>query len=247
MEYTINFEPYEEENIDIEYYSDIEKRLSNNESISQNEAEEYLRVLSYLVRKSINSNMDNYDYKCDLAQSILCHYFNNVGCKYSACATHKAIVSGVVGHSFTTIKINVEGEEKLFLLDPTYIQFFKKDKCQQSNYLTSPVFPNTVLVTPDPGYFIKDEDKEPTEFLLKYGYIELTSEYARMYGDSFYNTKPGENLQNIEFRSLPGSAYINAFSKNTEVLSKTETELINANQNLALFQELEKSTAKLHN
>lgn len=29
------------------------------------------------------------------------------------------------------------------------------------------------------------------QFLLRYGYIELTTEYAKMYGDSFYNTKKG--------------------------------------------------------
>lgn len=245
MEYIINFEPYKEDSIDIEYYSGIEKRVSNSESITQNEVEDYLRMLNYLTRKKINQNMDNFDYKCDLAQSILCDYLHKVGCKYSACATHMAIVPGVVGHSFTTVEINVEGEEKLFLLDPTYIQFFKKEKCQHSNYITSPLIPNKVLITPDPGYFIKEEDKDPIEFLLKYGYIELTPEYARIYGDSFYNTKPGENLQNIEFKSLPGIAYINAFSKSTEVPSKNETELITTSQNISLFQNLEKAPTKV--
>jgi hypothetical protein len=34
----------------------------------------------------------------------------------------------------------VEGEEKPFLLDPTYIQFFHQEKCQKSAFFVSPIF-----------------------------------------------------------------------------------------------------------
>lgn len=240
MEYIIEFNPYKEENIDMDYYAEIERKLLNSESISQNEAEDYLRVLNYIVRKNINSNFDNYDYKCDLAQSILCQYFQKINCKYNACATHKEITSGIDGHSFTIVTLPVEGENKSYIMDPTYIQFFHKEKCQKSNYFISPKFPDIALLTPDAGYFIKEEDKEPIDFLLRYGYIELTPEYARIYGDSFLNTKTGVNIEELEFKSIPGDVYINAFLKGKEPLSRTEEQLSESMQQIIMFNNFDK-------
>lgn len=237
MEYIVDFNPYEEQNIDNNYYADIEKRVSLGKSITQNEAENYLRRLCYEVRKSINPNMNNYDYKCDLAQSIFGHYFNKIGCKYSPCATHINITSGVDGHSFTVVSLNVEGEEKPFLLDPTYIQFFHQEKCQKSAFFVSPILPNRCLLTPDAGYFIKEEDRDATNFLLRYGYIELTPEYARMYGDSFLNTKAGADPNNLKFQTMPGKVYINSFLTGKEKLSKSEAELMYNGQTIVPFQE----------
>ena len=237
MEYIVDFKPYEEQEDNNAYYADIERRISTNESITQNEAENFLRRLNYEVRKSINPNMDNYDYKCDLAQSIFGHYFNKIGCKYSPCATHMAITNGVDGHSFTVVSLNVEGEEKSYLLDPTYIQFFHTDKCQKSAYFVSPLLPNQALLTPNAGYFIKEEDMDAANFLLRYGYIELTPEYARMYGDSFLNTKSGANPNNFVFQTIPGKVYINSFLAGKEKLSKSETELMHNSQLITPFQE----------
>lgn len=240
MEYIVEFNPYDEQNINIDYYAKIEEKILKGASISENEAEDYLRILNYIVRKTINPRLDNYDYKCDLAQSILCQYFKKINCQYNACATHKAITEGIDGHSFTIVTLPVEGERKSYIMDPTYIQFFHKEKCQSSNYFVSPKFPNKVLLTPDAGYFIKEEDKEPTEFLLRYGYIELTPEYARIYGDSFLNTKVGVDITALEFKSIPGKVYMNSFLKGNENLSKTEEELCNSNQNIVMFSQLAK-------
>ena len=237
MAFQINSLEYEEQNVDNNYYADIEKRVSLGKSITQNEAENYLRRLCYEVRKSINPNMNNYDYKCDLAQSIFGHYFNKIGCKYSPCATHINITSGVDGHSFTVVSLNVEGEEKPFLLDPTYIQFFHQEKCQKSAFFVSPILPNRCLLTPDAGYFIKEEDRDATNFLLRYGYIELTPEYARMYGDSFLNTKAGADPNNLKFQTMPGKVYINSFLTGKEKLSKSEAELMYYGQTIVPFQE----------
>ena len=239
MEYIMGFFPYEEKQSNNNYYANIESKISNGKSITLNEAEDYLRTISYEVRKSINPNMDNYDYKCDLAQSIFGHYFNKIGCKYFPCATHNVITNGVDGHSFTIISLNVEGEERNYLLDPTYIQFFHKEKCQKSAYFVSPILPDKCLLTPDAGYFIKDEDKDATEFLLKYGYIELTQDYARMYGDSFLNTKAGYNPNDFQYKTIPGKIYINSFLTGHEHLSKSEAELLHNGQTIVPFQERE--------
>ena len=236
MEYIVDFKPYQNRNINIDQCARIEEAIKENKSISLNDAEEFLRNISYLVRRSINPNMDNFDLKCDLAQAILGHSFNKINCRYAPCATHNVITSQIDGHSFVVITLNVEGEDKSFLLDPTYIQFFHKDKCQRDNYFVSPMYPDKVLLTPDAGFFIKEEDKEPVDFLLRYGYIELTEEYARIYGDSFLNTKTGTNPQNLRYQSMPGSIYIKSFLKGNEPLSKTEQGLKESNQLLETFQ-----------
>ena len=237
MEYIIDFKPYQNDDINISRNAQIEENISNNKSISINDVEDYLRDLIYQVRKSINPNMDNFDYKCDLSQAILGHYFNQINCKNAPCATQNVIVQGIDGHSFIVITLNVEGQEKKYLLDPTYIQFFHKDKCQKENYFVSPMYPDKVLLTPDAGFFIKQEDKEPVEFLLKYGYIELTEEYARIYGDSFLNTKTGTNPTTLRYQTMPGEIYIKSFSKGNEKLSKSIDDLRKDNQLLITYQE----------
>lgn len=80
MEYIVDFKPYENKNINIDQCAKVEEAISNNRPISLNDAEEFLRNISYLVRKSINPSMDNFDYKCDTAQAILGHYFNRINC-----------------------------------------------------------------------------------------------------------------------------------------------------------------------
>ena len=245
MSYIVDFKPFIESNIDNEYYSQIEKKISSNKSITQNEAENFLRTICYIIRNNINPKMDNFDYKCDIAQSILGTYLDKINCHYAPCATQNVITSGIEGHSFTTVMLNVEGEERNYLVDPTYIQFFHQDKCKQSNYFVSPMFPDKILLTPNPGFFIKEEDKDATDFLLRYGYIELTPEYARMYGDSFLNTKTGENPNNLTFKTIPGEIYINAFRKGKESLSKTDTELTLTAQNIVPFQQKTSIDAKV--
>ena len=188
--------------------------------------------------------MDNFDYKCDLAQSMIGHYLDEIKCKYSPCATRKAISDKVDGHSFTTITLNVDGEEKNYLFDPTYIQFFHTEKCQSSNYFISDLYPDKILLTPNPGYFIRLEDKEPVEFLLTNGYIELTPDYARMYGDSFLNTICGKNPKNLKYESIPGEIYCNAFTKGKENLSKTKDELEQNGQIITSFSRQKESSFK---
>ena len=112
MSYIVNFKPYKEDNINFEYYANIEQKVSAGQSISQNEAENYMRLLAYITRKKINQEMDNFDFKCDLAQSMIGHYLDEINCRYSPCSTQRAISDKATGHNFTTIFLNVEGEEK---------------------------------------------------------------------------------------------------------------------------------------
>lgn len=244
MNYIINFNPYTTNNIDIYYLSNIENKIKNKESLSAEETNDLLNIIIYLTRQKINSNLDNYDNKCDLSQSILYYYFKNLNCNIYPSMTQNVITNNIVGHSFLTLELLVDNKIKYYLLDPTYIQFFKKDKCSIDNYYISPKYPDYILLTPDPGFFIKDEMKEQAIFLLNHGFIELTEETAKMYGDSFYNTKTGTNPNNLTFNSIPGEIYINSFLKGKESLSKTKAELTNENLNIQPFNELINQTRK---
>lgn len=241
MGYIIDFEPFEQVEIDNNYYEDIEKKISLNKSITQNDAENFFRTISYLTRKAINPNMDNFDNKCDLAQSILGHYLEEINCKVYNCATHTNISPTIDGHSFTMVTINVEGEERNYLLDPTYIQFFKKERCHKGRYLINPKDPTLPLLVPDPGYFIQEEDKDAAEFLLRYGYIEMTEDYAKMYGDSFYNADRRRRIDPYAYESLPGDMYISLFKKGKEKLSTSRDELSLRGQLLPRFNKAEYS------
>ena len=239
MEYIINFEPYKEDSIDIEYYSGIEKRVSNSESITQNEVEDYLRMLNYLTRKKINQNMDNFDYKCDLAQAMLTHYFNRLKVTTHPAETQNTIgPNNIDGHSFLTIELFVENEKRNYLIDPTYIQFFHKENCSEANYFVSEKYPDKILKTPDAGYFIDEESMPMVNVLLNQGYMPLTEEVAKVYGNSFYNTRTLTNPKKLTRIKIPGSVYIEKFLRQNCKLSKTEEELESTGMLLTSFEDL---------
>ena len=235
-EYIVNFNPFNLKKIDNEYMANIENKILEKKSISNEEANYFLSVIIYLTRTIINPDLDNYDFKCDLAVSILYHYLNKLGCSMSLASTQKSISNNVVGHSFLVLKLLVDNEEKNILIDPTYIQFFRKEKCQVENFFYHPTYDNYLLLAPSPGYFIKNEDKELIKPLLNYGYSLLTVDIARIYGDSFYNTKTGIILNKGTFDSIDGDVYINSFFKSTDRASKSEEELERLNMNIPLFK-----------
>lgn len=245
MDYIIDFKPHKEEMINTNYYADIESKISTGKSITQTEAENFLGMVNYLIRTKVSPSFTNFENTCDLAQSILGYYLDSINCKVAHCSTQKVIAPKVEGHNFSVVSLNVEGEEKDYLLDPTYIQFFTKEKCNKERYVVSTRNPNLVLLTPAPGFFIKEEDMDAANFLLKYGYIELTPEYAKIYGDSFYNTDRGVKLAPKEFLELPGSMYLRSFKTGTEQLSLSKELLLANNQLITNFQYLDVTKAKV--
>ena len=96
---------------------------------------------------------------------------------------------------------------------------------------------NFAILTPDPGYFIKEEDMQIVNILLSKGYIELNEDFARIYGDSFLNTKRGYNDINV-YKTIPGKVYINSFIKGNEKIQNSEETLENLGLNLELFKDM---------
>lgn len=208
--------------IDYDLISQIENKLEENISLSQDEAKYFLDYIVFITRTRFTNDLDNYsfEWKCDTAISIIGNYLNSLNVNYNVCDTQKVITNNIKGHTFMIVNLNTENGILSYLIDPTCRQFFTKDTCNESNYT---LINGIYVTTPNPGYFIKEKDKEKVKELLINGYSILTNDIARIYGDSFYNTKVGED--NTTYKSIPGSIYINSFLKGNSHLSKTNDEL----------------------
>lgn len=229
MNYIVDFKPVIMDDIDYDYMSNIEQKIKNNISLNLEETTNFLDTLCFILRYKVNDNMDNFLNKCDTFQAMFYYYFKSLNVKFIPCMTQNVITNNIIGHSFSIIELLVENEKKLFLLDPSYIQFFEKDKCSLNNYVVAPQNKDYILLTPNPGYFIHETDKTLVNEFLNRGYSFLSSDLARIYGDSFLNTKTG--LVSKNFKNIKGNIYINSFLKGNEPISKTKEEL----ENLDLF------------
>ena len=221
--YVINYSPFVIYNEDENFLAVIERKLLNSEPLNEHEVKFFLTDLCYQTRKLLTRNIkDACTNKCDTAQSMISSYLTRLQVPNHPCATQNVIVSGITGHSFLTATINVGGTNTNYLIDPTYQQFLLQDKCTEKNYFSHQ---GIDLLKPDPGYYIKEEDKSTIEEFTNRGYAVLTDELAQIYGDSFYNTKQGTLSKDRAFKTMPGSVYINAFLKGHEKLSKSDEQL----------------------
>lgn len=227
MEKIINFDINEYVE-DSDKILQIEELCKENIQIDTNDIEILLSNLSYLVRKNIadyeDISMKNYSFsfKCDLAQSMICYYLNDLNIKCNPINTNE-VINGVCGHSLVLAYYG----EKIYLIDPTYIQFFSKEKCDINKYV---IIDDKICISPDPGYFVVRDNKENIILpLLENGYIEFNEEVAKAYGDSFFQTKQGVSLEESKNNVAGGSNYIKWFNSYTSNLSKTIDELENMN------------------
>ena len=205
------------------YLKEIENKIKNKDVISEDELFYFLECIVSEVRSKIyDEKYPNFEFKCDLAQSIICHYLNEIGVINYPCSTNNTIYSNCIGHSFVVAVFNVAGIEVKYLIDPTYIQFFKKENCNVDNYITINGY---IVKTPDPGFFIKNRDTARIDFFNYYGFDVLDEELARIYGNSFYNTRVMKKDKKLE--ELSGDYYITSFIKNgKEKLSKDIADLV---------------------
>ena len=206
----------------------LEQLSKSNTKLIDEDIEMLLRNLSFLVRKKIADyegfDMREYLYssKCDLAQSMICYYLNKLGISVNPVNTNE-IIPGVCGHSFVIARFESTNGEKIFLIDPTYIQFFDEENCDINKFV---IIDGKVCIAPSPGFFVIEDGSEKKIMpLLTDGYIEFTEEVAKIYGDSFFRTKQGTLLSQINNNRASGSNYIAWFQHYTSSLSKKEKEL----------------------
>ena len=200
--------------------------------ITEEEINIFLDYICYETRCKFTNDINNFSFqfKCDKAQAIITHYLNSLKVEVHPCMTQNVITEDIEGHSFLIAIFNVNGINTPYLVDPTYRQFFIDEK---KDYI---LYNSKILRTPSPGYFIKEEDKTEIQKLLINGYHLLDENIARIYGDSFYNTKTGYRRR--EFQSISGNIYINSFIKGHEPLSTSPEEL--ENEGLSLKRKTKK-------
>ena len=219
-------------NIDPQIIEILEQKVLSKEPLTEEEINIFLDYICYETRCKFTNDINNFSFqfKCDKAQAIITHYLNSLKVEVHPCMTQNVITEDIEGHSFLIAIFNVNGINTPYLVDPTYRQFFIDDK---KDYI---LYNSKILRTPSPGYFIKEEDKTEIQKLLINRYHLLDENIARIYGDSFYNTKTGYRRR--EFQSISGNIYINSFIKGHEPLSTSPEEL--ENEGLSLKRKTKK-------
>lgn len=127
---------------------------------------------------------------CGLGQGITATTLKNMGLS-PYIVNSESIFSKSEKHGFVVVKIPIQKEEgfqnKLYLIDTTFRQFFLRDEETnlREEYIKDKRFGNRVASRP--GYWMlqmKNGELLAKE-ILENGFVELTEENAKMYGDSF--------------------------------------------------------------
>lgn len=218
-------EPYRKKYSEIELanIANIEQKLKNAilenqqagqlvKGINQNEAEAFIKwiierdreILETCSREENGLKDDSLAGCCGLSQSIVTTFLQSVGLQPQLLNAAGAILgkSDFGIHAFNTVTIpikeqNSETYEKRYLIDATFRQFFLREECSISKrFIKDKRFGNKV--SPIEGYWCINipSGKQFAHDILKDGFVELTLETAKIYGDSFTLTY----LKDIEYR-----------------------------------------------
>ena len=184
--------------------ANIEERLQNirrarekgsNDGLTEYEANQLLEWTVQNAREGLakdrkggikNKSLMGY---CGFSQAITGYTLINMGFNPYITNASKCLGDNAGRHAFLCVNIPIKGmeEEKLFLIDATYRQFFLYDKYTNSHgeYINDPEFGKDVPSIP--GYWLLKSKggREVAEKILSDGYIECTEEVAKLYGDSF--------------------------------------------------------------
>lgn len=130
-------------------------------------------LYSQLKKINIDMNQNSLDGFCELAQLMVIYPLEELGLKVTK-NTAFSTFDYDGNHSFGTVTFPINDKEEVFLIDPTYKQFFLMENCTLGKkYLNQKV---------SPGYYT---NKEFASKLLDKGYIKLTEETAKKYGEPF--------------------------------------------------------------
>lgn len=156
---------------------------------------------------------------CEIAQLSTLYTLEQLGLKVTK-NTAEDSFDYLFHHAFGTVSIPINDcgivTNELFLIDPTYKQFFTAVRCNHGRYYAKEE--NTgMIVAPDPGYFMKTKkEKEISSSIIKNGYILLTKEVAKVYGDGFKKASISlENYHDYNNINYDGSYYIEKIKNST--------------------------------
>ncbi len=224
VSYVVNADINYKKNLEVPY--DVIEKLKNNISsgISIEEANALLswcinhtwHNLSYFGLDMSRNSLNGF---CDIAQLSTLYPLEQLGLKVTKNKAEDSF-DYCFHHAFGTVEIPIVEEHKvsnkLFLIDPTYKQFFTAVRCNHGRYYAKEE--NTgLVVAPDPGYFIRTrEEKDIVESIIKNGFILLSDDVAKVYGNGF--EKASISLEKYgrydEISNRTGSYYIDRI-KNT--------------------------------
>lgn len=99
---------------------DIENKIINKEKLTIEEIEYFLEYVVNESRRLVGSDDKYYRNKCDLVQSIIACYFDEVGIDYVPGSTLESISSSGFGHNYIVASFNIDNDNVRYLVDPTY-------------------------------------------------------------------------------------------------------------------------------
>ena len=216
----INYKP------SLETPTEIIEKLKNNQnkSLTIKEANSLLtwvvnRTWKNLSHLGIDITCNSLNGFCEIAQVCSLYILESLGLKVTKNNAESSF-DYKFHHVFGTVTIPIDNNgtitNQIFLIDPTYKQFFTTVRCNHGRYYAKEE--NTgLIVAPDPGYFMKTEKEiEISKSIIENGYILLTEEVAKIYGDGF--KKASISLENYYENELlsnnTGKYYIDRI-KNT--------------------------------
>lgn len=176
----------------------IDFNIKNNNS-------NILEKTIYDVRSKLGNIKENgLINKCDYATRLMTNLLDELKIDYNIMETHKLLGNDVLGHMFLIVFI----EDKSYIVDLTYLQFFIKDRCNKSMYKE---LDGLIYMAPDPGYYYIENKKDidVAKSILEDGYIELNERNVKVYLDSFFKTRRGRRID----YEISASTYMNCINK----------------------------------
>ncbi len=170
--------------------------------ISEEEAKSLLEWVVQNAREGFMVQPEEYKYRefnifeeslsgcCGLGQGITAYTLINMGLSPDVVNVSQ-VMEKRCGHSLLIVDIPIQQENiaqnKSYLVDTTFRQFFTRDESTNSRreYIKDKRFGNRVAS--QPGYWMLQmkNGEELARQILESGFVELTEENAKMYGDCF--------------------------------------------------------------
>jgi len=176
----------------------LEDNIRNKRLINGLREEEADKLLEWVIQNTRQQLNDDGNISknsllgyCGIAQSIIVATLKGMALRPNISNVNPTITRKGYRHAFVTVAIPVKRDSniknKLYLIDATYRQFFLRDEVTtfHGEYIKDKKYGNKVA--PLAGYWaIKMPNGiKFSEELLSKGFIELTEENAKIYGDSF--------------------------------------------------------------
>lgn len=244
LSYIIDSEPlvYELNEVDVanafKHLHDVNVNIKHgiSDGISQEEAILILNWDIQNARKSLARSEKDFPTSsltgcCGYAQSITLLPFIEVGLEVTI-NNANYLPGAVYRHAFGTVKIPIKINDtvitKQYLLDASYRQFFTTAECNPGRY-----YIRDYDAGPAAGYYVcqTEEGRIFAKELLTNGFIELTEENAKTYGNGF--ACESLNLETLQAQEIitkfPGKLYIDSINNSQEKELNNDKEELEQN------------------